>query len=66
MHAERCPRLGRDPTLLRSVLGFHVVDFSFFLPDDAGGGLGMGGLDSVDLDGLLRSLEGRAGLEDPD
>ena len=32
------------------------------------GGLGMGGLDTVDLDGLLQSLEGRgrAGLEDPD
>ena len=30
------------------------------------GGLGMGGLDTVDLDGLLQSLEGRASLEDPD
>jgi len=25
--AERCLRAGRDPTVLRSVLGFHVVDF---------------------------------------
>ena len=33
MHAERCPRVGRDPTLPRSVLGFHVVDFPFFLPN---------------------------------
>ena len=30
------------------------------------GGLGMGGLDTLDLDGLLQSLEGRGGLEDPD
>ena len=30
------------------------------------GGLGLGGLDSLDLDGLLQSLEGRGGLEDPD
>ena len=33
VHAERCPRVGRDPTLLRSVLGFHVVDFPFVLPN---------------------------------
>ena len=33
MHAERCLRAGRDPTVLRSVLGFHVVDFPFFLPN---------------------------------
>ena len=33
MHAERCPKVGRDPTLPRSVLGFHVVDFPFFLPN---------------------------------
>ena len=35
---------------------------------DHDGGLGMGGLDTVDLDGLLQSLEGRgrAGLDDPD
>ena len=32
----------------------------------ADGGLGMGGLDTLDLDGLLQSLEGRGGLEDPD
>ena len=30
VHAERCPRVGRDPTLLRSVLGFHVVDSVLF------------------------------------
>ena len=30
VHAERCPRVGRDQALLRSVLGSHVVDFPFF------------------------------------
>ena len=30
VHAERCLRGGRDQALLRTVLGFHVVDFSFF------------------------------------
>ena len=30
VHAERCPRDGRDQAPLRSVLGSHVVDFSFF------------------------------------
>ena len=30
VHAERCLRVGRDQAPLRSVLGSHVVDFSFF------------------------------------
>ena len=32
MHAERCPRVGREQALLRSVLGSHVADFPFFSP----------------------------------
>ena len=30
VHAERCPQVGRDQALLWSMLGSHVVDFSFF------------------------------------
>ena len=30
VHAERSPQVGRDQALLRSTLGSHVVDFSFF------------------------------------
>ncbi len=30
VHAERCLWGGRDETVLRSVLGLHVVDFWFF------------------------------------
>ena len=30
VHAERCLRGGRDQALLRTVLGFHVVDFPSF------------------------------------
>ena len=33
MHAERFLLGGRDQALLRSVLGSHVVDFSFFEPN---------------------------------
>ena len=31
--AERCLRAGCEKTALRSVLGFHVVDFPLVLPD---------------------------------
>ena len=33
MHAERCRRVGRDQTALGGVLGVHVVDFTWFLPN---------------------------------
>ena len=30
VHAERCPQVKRDQALLWSMLGSHVVDFSFY------------------------------------
>ena len=33
MHAERCRRVGRDQAALGGVLGVHVVDFTWFLPN---------------------------------
>ena len=33
VEAERCLQAGCDKTVLRSVLGFHVVDFPLVLPD---------------------------------
>ena len=33
MRAERCRRVGRDQTALGGVLGVHVVDFTWFLPN---------------------------------
>ena len=33
MRAEQCVRVGRDYAALRGVLGVHVVDFTWFLPN---------------------------------
>ena len=33
VHAERCRRVGRDQAALGGVLGVHVVDFTWFLPN---------------------------------